>query len=313
MKKNKLFAMLACVLAILMLLTSCGESQSSDEFEVSFYRKVAREVQEDGWVFTFVCNGYKDKSKDDSNLIKFQFFGINQRYRYDDNYIRTDIQTTPNGYTQSATIIPACLTWGTGSEAERRDMQLIQSIINDPEATAESLLELNPEDYSFEVLDKDLFFRLMKTALTSEPQKEGTDLTYWDKPTYAFLVEPVYIDGYKFQVCFMQETGCVDELYIDVLYQTGSGYKDYIQLSDLVDNKKATEDQLQVFELIQDIVVDIKNAESFIVNSDSYQNVVIGDIDFSRLYTFLEKIHSNNYEQYIGESIVEVHEGDGSE
>ena len=312
MARNKMPSILVCLIAVFTILVSCGYARFEDQFEVTFFRKVARESHDDGWVFTFVCNGYKDKEKDDSNLVKFQFYGLNQRYRYNDAYIRNEIQTTPNGATQSATVIPACLTWGTGSDAEKRDMQLIQSIINASDVAAEKLLALNPDDYSFEVMDKELFFSLMMTALTSEPQKEGTDITYWDKPTHAFLAEPIYIDGYKFQVCFMQETGCVDELYIDILYQTGNGYKDYIQLSDLIDSKNATADQLRAFELIQNIVTDIKNAESFVVNKDTYQNVTIGEIDFSRLYTFLEKIHTNNYEQYIVESIIEFHEGDDS-
>lgn len=280
----------------------------SESLNVPFYRKVAREVQNDGWVFSFVNNGLKEEDADDSDSIKYQFFGINIRYRYDDRFIKTVTQTTDKGTSLTQLYIPGALIWGNGSEGQERDMKLVSSILDNTK-TVEELLALNPADYTFEELDKDMFFRLMKTALTSDPQKEGTDQSYWDKPTYAILTEPAYLEGYKFQVAFMQETGCVDELYIDVLYQTGDEYDNYIQLSDLVDSGTATPEQEQAFRLLQNTVKDIKECESFITNAESYRNQLISEIDFSRLYTFLEDIHNNNFELYYGQPLILPIEG----
>jgi hypothetical protein len=272
-------------------------------FNIYSYRKVARKVQDDGWVFTFVNNG--DKSGDDSDILKYQFYGINIRYKYNDDYVQEITHVSERGTTVTERKVPAILIWGSASEEQKRDMQLIDTILSN-DRTAEELLALNPDDYTFEALDQEMFFELMRTALTSAPQKEGTDLDYWDKPTYAFYVEPEFIDDYKFQVAFLQETGCVDELFIDVQYRTGDEYDDYIQLSDLVDAGTATKEQQEVFEKISSIVEDIKEQENFIVDAESYKDLEIGEIDFSRLYTFLNNIHENKFDLYEEDAITQV-------
>lgn len=272
-------------------------------FNVYSYRKVARKVQDDGWVFTFVNNG--DKSGDDSDIVKYQFFGFNIRYKYDDDYVVESTHVSEKGTTVTERYVPGCLMWGSASEEQKRDEQLINTILSN-DRTAEELLALNPDDYTFEVLDKEIFFELMRTALTGAPQKEGTDLDYWDKPTCAFYVEPEFIDDYKFQVAFLQETGCVDELFIDVQYRTGDEYDDYIQLSDLIDAGTATKEQQEVFEKISSIVENIKEQENFIVDAETYKDLEIGEIDFSRLYTFLNNIHENKFDLYEEEPITLV-------
>ena len=299
--------MLTLLAVTIAFFSGCG----SKELEVAFYRKVARESLENGWVYTFVNEGYKDENADDSHLIKYSFFGMNIRYKYDDNYIQKIVREpeSDRGHTITQIVVPPFLALGDGSEAEKRDMQLIDSILDYENKSVEDLLALDPDDYSFEVIDKEMFFRLMKTALTSEPQKESKDITYWDKPGHAFLTEPMYLSGYKFQIAFLQETGCVDELYIDVLYQTGDGYKDYVQLSDMVDNQTATAEQKQAFATIRSIVDDIKESESYIANADGYKEDVIGGVDFSRLYNFLKNIHENKFELYTEDPHVETIEG----
>ncbi|MGI6744941.1 MAG: hypothetical protein ACOX45_01975 [Acutalibacteraceae bacterium] len=276
-----------------------------------FFRKVARETLDNGWVYTFVYEDFKDKKNTDSGLIKYSFFGINLRYKYDDNYINKVVHIPENpekGKTYTDIITPLFLMLGEGSQAEKNDMQLIEKIL-DSQKSAEELLALNPDDYTFESVDKEMFFRLMKTALTGEPQKEGEDKSYWEKPCYAFFSEPTYLSGYKFQIAFLQETGCVDELYIDVLYQNGNGYKDYVQLSDLVENNTATEEQKQAFERIVKITEEIKENENYITNADEYKNEMIGGVDFSRLYNFLNNIHTNKFELYHENPRIETIEG----
>lgn len=299
------------IMIISVLFSACG-SRNDEDLEISFYRKVARETLDNGWVYTFVNDGLKDETEDDSDLIKYRFFGMNIRYKYDDNYIQKVIRT-PDSKNEAApyteiTVRPF-LMLGEGSQVQKEDMELIAEIL-DSKNSVDDLLALDPNDYDFKEVDKEMFFRLMRTALTGEPQKEGTDITYWEKPSYAFLNEQAYIDGYKLQIAFLQETGCVDELYIDVLYQTGEGYNDYVQLSDMVDNNTATAEQKQAFDMILKIVDDIKENENYIYNADEYKNKTIGGVDFSRLYVFLNNIHENKFEPYIeGNLVIKTVEG----
>jgi hypothetical protein len=290
---------------ILVTFSSCGKSDANGEDGKVFFRKVARETLDNGWVYTFIYEDYKDESIDDSGINKYCFYGMNIRYQYDDDYIQIQTQQLQDKI-YNAIVVPTCLIAGKGPAAESRDMELINKSILDRNKSVEELLALNPDDYEFESIDKDMFFRLMRTALTGEPQKEGSDQTYWDKPTWAFLTEPEYIDGYKFQLAFMHETGCVDELFIDVRYETGSKYNDFVQLSDIIENGTATNEQNQIYEKIQLITNDIKINESYIVNAAEYQDVVIGEIDFSRLYTMLNNLHLNNYVVYISGQQVEI-------
>ncbi len=185
------------------------------------------------------------------------------------------------------------------SENSYCDMKIIESQIINKEKNDEELLAIDPNNYQFEVLDKEMFFRLMHTAIEGEPQEEGTLRSYWNKPTYAFLDESVFSDGYKIQIAFLNETGLVDELYIDVLYQTGSSKFEYVQLSDLVDSGKATEEQKEAFELIREITETIKQSDRYITDADKYKDKKIGGIDFARLYKFLEDIHYNKLDVYI--------------
>ncbi len=267
------------------ILTEAPETESPD---IMFYRKVARRVLDNGWVYTFTREGMKDGN--DSEVIKYIFYGINVKYKYAEKF---------GGVSSEENLNTGWLLFGQGSEAEKRDSKLIASIISN-DKTDEELLALNPDDYTFEVLDKDMFFELMREALTGEPQAEGIDQSYLDKPYFAFLEEKTYLDGYKFQICCLNETGLIDELFIDVLYNTGAGETEYVQLSDLVASDKATAEQIEVFELIQAIVSDIKENTSYITGADSYRDKTVDGIDFSRLYDFLEDMHNDRFEEYIG-------------
>lgn len=293
MKKVKFMLVILCCLSLLVSCNWSGEGSvttddTTEKVYVPFYRKVARCALDNGWVYTFVRDGMKDGN--DSQIFKYSFKGINIKYKYAEKY---------GGISSEADLITGCLLFGNGSDAEKRDAQLIASILSN-DKTDEELLALDPDDYTFEVIDKEIFFSLMREALTGEPQKEGTDQNYWNKPEYAFLTEKMYQNGYKFQICFLNETGLIDELFIDVLYKTGEGQMEYDQLSDLVASGRAAAEQIEAFELIQSIVRNIKENVSYIDNADSYRDKTVGGIEFSRLYNFLEDIHNNRIEDYLG-------------
>lgn len=307
MRKN-LLCKIAGFLAILSLLLVGCKAEDGDtkggkqtippetDFTVHFSRQVARKMTDDGWVYTFVCNSAKDG--DNSDIIRYQFFAMNIRFKYGENSIQVVQNTLDNGEVVTNTYVQPVQFWGAATQAQLRDRQIIDSIIKDYSRQPEELLAVNRDDYTLETIDKNIFFDLMQQALTSPPQKEGTRLSYWEKPTWAFLMEPDYLSGYKFQVAFMQETGCVDELYIDVLYPTETGLTDYMQLSVLVEEGKATQEQYELFTEIQRITAMIKEEELFIAGADSYKDKVYGDVKLSRLYTFLMDIHENKFDRY---------------
>lgn len=91
-----------------------------------------------------------------------------------------------------------------------------------------------------------------------------------------------------------------------------NGDNDYVQLSDMVDSGKATDEQKKVFEEIQDIVSKIKEKDIFIAGADKYKSETVGDVDFARLYTFLNNIYENKFDLYDEEPII-ISIGEGSE
>lgn len=287
-------------------------------FDLRFSRKVARRVLPDGWVFTFIQNLNKSEADDDSDLIRYEFFGVNLRYRYDDEYIQVVSHrgTDPEPYTQryadylrrpaeipgSGAVlrelyVPSRLNWGEGSEAQRRDMEQIDAILNSG-MTPEALLALDPADYSFESFDKTIFFELMREALNGEPHEEGTDLSGYELQPVALLTEPVWEDGCKLQVAYLSEMGCIDELFIDLLYKTGEGRRDYIQLSDLVETGEADPEQRELFELLQTVAERVKTSERFLAGAELYRGRTLGGVDLDRLWKFMSDLHENKPEAY---------------
>ena len=304
MKKS--IALLLTFIICIAQLVSCDYSGNNRKRSY-FYIKSAWQMNDDGWVFVFKFENPYDKNADTSDLYPYSFMGINLRYRYNDNYIQTFERESKDGGTFIQRVLPSCLMFGDGSGEQKRDMEKIARIIQ-YQRNVRDLLAENPDDYEFEALDKEMFFRLMRECLTSEIPEDKQDITYWDKYSWALMAEPMYVDGYKFQIGYINTMGYVDIVYIDVLYETGNGYKDYVQLSDMTENGSADEGQTEAFELIKQIAADCMEQETYIADADSYKEKTVGGIDFGRLYQFLYNIHINNDAQYIVNPIIEIEE-----
>lgn len=292
LKKSILIFLILC-----QAISLCACSVKDKEpVEWKFSKKIARVVQEDGWVYTFDYLYTKDGTDSDT-LIPFQFYGVNLRYRYNDAYTET-INTTENGKNVTKTV-PAVIQMlgGANSQGIKNDMKKIAEILDyqNHDVTPEELLAINPEDVAFEELDKDLFFGLIHEALNSEPHPEGYNVL----PVYALMTEPEYLSDYKFQIGFVSDMGTIDVIYIDVLYRTGDAYNDYIQLSDMIDDGSASTEQIQAFNLIKSISDGIVRDNTFMYEYGANKNKNIANIDFSRLYNFLNDIENDNYNKYI--------------
>ena len=294
---KRFVSILIATATLLTALTSCRQESK----KATFYIKSAWETTDDGWVYVMNYEDfYKPGNHDD--LIKYWFYGFNVRYRFNDDYITTVYKPSEDpsrGSGVTSVIVPSVLLAGNGPEDEKRDMQLINGTILDSRQSVDELLALDPHDYNFESIDKDMFFRLLHECLESEIPEDRQDQTYRDKDARNLLTEQMYIDGYKFQVGSVNVSlGYVGVVYIDILYRTGDGYKDYIQLSDMIDDGSATDEQREIFSKLQRIASDCMEQESYIANADSYKNDKIGEVEFERLYKMMQNIHINNYGQY---------------
>ena len=260
----------------------------------------AREVKEDGWVYTFVYTQMKDPELNKSDgLIRYEFYGANDRYSYKGNtYETVDRSEDHPGKTE---VNRGVRIFGEQSDAQKRDMKLIREKILKQNATAEELLALKEEDFEFEELDGAMFFRLMREALTSDPDPEPKDLVHLNLPTWQMLMEPVYIDGYKFQLCYFSRLGTVDVIYIDVLYkdENDKSLAGYSQLSDLVETGEATPEQVELYQEIQktmDLILGQEDLHGAIQNMDQKK---IAGVDLKRLYTMIDNIGNGEYQKYL--------------
>lgn len=303
----------ALILLCIIVLCSCmnrlpepaDQTETIDDYvdsqSVPYYRHIAAQMDDEtGWYYQFI----EEVIKSGEIAPHYVFQGFNLRYRYNDaywsyNYLREQNEDGTYSYYRFKSKSGA-LRYGEGGEIERNDWKVIDRVF-DKSSSGIELIRIANEDrdeYHFEAIDGNVFFDLVSKAMSSPACEPGTSKLYWEKPSYAIKVEPYYIDGYKFQICFVMRAGRIGEVYIDVLYPTGDAYNDYVQLSDLIDEWKADEGQYDAFELIQNIRNRIKSEGSFLAFSDRYKERCVGGIDFARLYAFLNAIHLNEDTSY---------------
>ncbi len=221
------------------------------------------------------------------------FIGLDLRHRYEEGRWAEVYQQESVGGEDRYMInrVQATGRWfGQGSDEEKRDRKLVNEILKkalDPAISGDP----DPADYSFEVLDKDLFFDLLKEALAAAPD-EWTGKRRDSTLSTEILVEPEWQDGYRFQIISPVRQSGIDEVYIDVLYKTGDGFNDYVQLSDLAEEGKADALQQELFLLLQDVRAAIKEKNSFTAMEAVLKEKSIEGVDLSRLITFLQDLES---------------------
>ena len=307
------------VLGALLIMLLCGGCSGDDHVENSDDGTIHTEAEtgdyhgqypvasclhyirgDDGWIYCFMY-AYEKGEEPIPGLLRFNFYGFNLRYRYDKKYASWNDIQNKDGSITTEYYERGALDWGFAKE-NRNDQEFISDHLT--MLTKDELLKLTPEDLPFTSLDPVWFLEQVKIVVDMEPHEEGKTMLYWEKPGWAALAEPEFIDGYKFQVCFICSSGMVDAVYIDILYQAGEEYDAYNQLSDKAESGNASQDELRAFQLNQKIAAEIEENDSFIAGSDSYQDEVIGKIDYSRLYNFLYNIHINEYTEYMSDPVI---------
>ncbi len=278
--------------------TSVASSQESKPVVVAFQRKIAHIMCDDGWCFQFVEEKNKPGLMEDHRACVF--LGFNLRYRYDEDYAITEELMDGNKLIAIETYLPSGMIWQEGPESHKRDSAIIHDFF---ELSEEEMLQADPKDYSFEALDKDMFFELVHTALEGDPEEVGSFEYLTTLPSFAMTAEPEYLDGYKIQIGYIEPMGNIDELFIDICYQTGDAYHDYVQLSDMVEDGSASPEQAEAYRKLKEIERAIVEHNQLNYGAESYRTLELGGIQFERLATYLENLHQGKYEGYLGEMI----------
>lgn len=284
---KKRFTAAVLLMCMLLSLCACAGSESDVEDNDLYSRYMARATTDDGWVYTFYCT-YPNNGDPPDTIWPYLFRAVNLKYRYGADKYSSTYQML-----------------GLGSdEAARRDMDKISEILHYeslPALTREEMLAIDPESVSFEVLDRDMFFSLIKEALTGEPL-DDSHCKYDCLLDDDLLTEPVYRDGCALQVGYASRAGAVDLLYIDVLYPTGKGARDYKQLSDMTKDGSATAEQRELWDTLSAIADGIVNNNDLRFKEREYKGKEIASLELSRLYKLLRSIESGETQRYTVEA-----------
>lgn len=290
MKKRTFLLLLAALLVVPMLI-SCSHKNKEPfpKSEHDLRNSCSVRSFDDGWTYCFSYQ-YFVPERSTEGRYPYLFNVINMKYRYDEKIMEDPNAVQP----QEAMQYYSEEYSDPGIASDMRKIGEMLGYEKNVPPTKEELLAIDKNSISFEKIDKDLFFEMMKEALTSD---EKEIKKYNEHPTYALLVEPEWINDYKFQIGYRCVNG-VEVIFIELLYKTGSRFNQYVQLSDLVRDGKATEEQKELNKLLEDIEKGIVSENDFLYHINEYKGKKIADVDLSRLADFLTNIESNAINQY---------------
>ena len=263
---KKILAMIMMLALVLSTLAACrkrADVHDQSPVKGNRYFHVAQKLCDDGTLYSFQYIEYLP-ARSDCDQYSFSLYNLRYLEQFEKGF--------PDAY--------------------YHDLQLITDQILKESYSPEEILALNTDNFTFEYLDKELVFQLIREGLTNEPEPKITDQYHWDRYDSGFLTEAQTSDGYEFQIAFVSESCGVDAFYIDVLYYSEDGT--YTQLSDMVDDGTATDEAKHAFAEFGKIIEACQKNDSYIID-EAYQETVLGGIDFGRLYTFLYNLHYCNW------------------
>lgn len=289
--KKRTFLLLLAVLLVVPTLISCSHKNKEPfpKSEHDLRNSCSVRSFDDGWTYCFSYQ-YFVPERSTEGRYPYLFNVINMKYAYDEK-----IMEDPNAVQPLRTMQYYSEEYSDPGIAS--DMRKIGELLGyemDVPPTKEELLAIDKKSITFEKIDKDMFFEMMEEALTAEYVREEK---YSDYPSYAFLHEPAWLNDYRFQIGYRNCNG-IKSVYIELLYKTGNRFNQYVQLSDLVRDGKATEEQKELNKLLEDIEKGIVSENDFLYHINEYKGKKIADVDLSRLADFLTNIESNAINQY---------------
>ena len=265
----------------------------------------AWELHDDGWLYVFQQSEPNDHiSTEWQYPAHYSFYGINLRYSYKDAALVTYEHTTDfpsNNYTIRTVENPGVQMLYDKSDAHKRDIDLLNTQILKDGTSVEELLALTEDDIEFEALDEEMFFRLMREALTSDPLPEPTDMKYLEGQPQCMCIEPYFINQYRFQVGLFSPMGYVNEVYIDLLFEDDEEECGYVQLSDLIESGEATPEQEKIYQEILKTTDKIRGVEDIPAAIEDMNCGKVEGVDFNRLYTMLDSMGHYDYSGYYPE------------
>ena len=307
--KKKYLKMLIMGCICLLFLSACSaekettavtDENTASDIPRTKYGSVFDE--ESGWYYEFYYLTYPEgvePYKVNDEELHYRFIGVNLRYRYSEDCwavsYQSDVTQPGNEKFYRYRYKNGVQIWGQ-TDAQKRDRAVLNTIFPN-DRSLEDVLKVSAEQYSFETMDGGMIYDLIHTTLEGPfPGLAPEKKTQAPLAETASLVEGEYIDGYKFQIIY--EVGRNIETYIDVLYQTGPEYNDYVQLSDLVEEGKASEEQQTLWDLLKRVRADVRAEARFEIADLSFKDQIIAGVELSRLYDFLIAIDTGNYYDY---------------
>lgn len=249
----------------------------------------ASALTEDGWLYVMDYYDY-DQSVPEDIIDIYNFQCVDLR-SVDESCQIESIDSPYSIYVAGRTASHR----GIDSAKSISDLYQINNEILTKDKSPEDLLALDPADYDFSFIDKELFFSLLKEALTKESVEMCDHQPHLDGIAYgpAIVVEPAFSDGYRFQVSYFntvlacETEGCVQHLYIDLQYETADGC---VLLSDLVKQGLATDAQIGLYEQLVSIANTVKADDNYSAGIEDYETLTIDGIDLGRLAPMLTSV-----------------------
>ena len=249
----------------------------------------ASALTEDGWLYVMDYYDYGSSVPEDI-IDVYNFQCVDLRY-IDESCEISSIDSPYLVYAAART----STNRGLETTNLASDMHQINNVILTKNQSPKELLALDPAELDFSFIDKELFFSLLKEALTKEPVKMCDDQSHLDGYAYgpALLTESEFANGYRFQVAYSNTVlacatdGCVQHLYIDVQYETADGY---LLLSELVKQGLATDAQVGLYDQLCAISNAIVTTDDYTADAENYGNLTVNGVDLGRLAPMLASI-----------------------
>lgn len=258
MKKTLIISAIILGLSMTGLFVANAENQKSDSMvdstnEVLYTVKSVYDEKEDGWVYGFEI----DYIKDSNNRI-YNFDGYNLKYKKLDGYYVALLDENNQEVGQlSSKYITLSI-----SKYHKDEVKMINQFFNEKKFdNVISISDLN--ELNITKFDKgyivDLFNRTINSEMKSNPGKYFND-EFVNKVSKRATIDG--IDG-EWQIAYINDYGNLLSFNIEFIDNDGN------YLSDIINNKQATEKQTKIYNDIQNIENNIVKTQTVKLNTST--------------------------------------------
>lgn len=265
-KKNKKVIRVS-ILIILLVFIVCGgiihsnkmykkQHEKNDVGEkIDWPRKIAIKEKEDGWVCIFEIMDYS--SVRDEKPYYYDYDCHNFKYKSMHDFVGkgTEIDSNGNEYTYDIAVNHPSYTF---NDKYRKDLHNITDYFNDKQFVKEIKIK-DLEELELKYISKEDVLELYNKAVSSNKiDKFGK---YPNLHLYEWLTVSMTLDNYTWYVGHSIDFGHISYISLELMI-------DGEYLSDLVKEKKATTEQKELYENIQEIEKHIIDKQEFVIPSN---------------------------------------------